>query len=522
MALPPYTPDADNALQPLDSVSGGYAAREIRAVKVKLNTVETAAATGISAAASAQATANTAVSNAAMAQGTADAAGALASDNADCIGVGGADDLGTFTGTTIPDTSTVKQALQALETYAEVLGTGALNNAYATLGTLVSDTDMGTFTGSLLPDSQSVKSLLQTIETRLEQAARIFNCTLNGTTGTPTGGVDGFTFNDMNYLLAAMPDDCVINVSVSDFAGTWSKVAGTVTKTGCTIHIDIVANGSPVPKGITITALDSSYITNFIDCEVRIKGVGLVTNTVLRLVAGASGISVTSFYAGNSTVNMDRLTVQFANSAVHAAGCDFALFYQPVGAARLNSITAEWDPVFTPVPNTNGIYVVKAGTTGESWADHDLDISYFELAAATATYYKGATNRKYISDVFNSASPAPHTLAANSKLTFDLATSGRVMQRITSGMLILTCTSTDQGYAVGEILYLAIGAPGSSVASDMGAFISADLAGTQQIATITLTIGQGGLSYVRDTAAYIVVALNLAKWDGQLYCRDES
>lgn len=519
MALPPYTADADNATQPLDTVSGGYAAREIRAVKVKLNTVEAAAASGIANAATAQATANTAIANAATAQGTANAAGALASDNANCIGVGGADNLGTFTGTTIPDTSTVKQALQALETYAEVLGTGALNNAYAQLGTLVSDTDMGSFTGTLLPDAQSVKSLLQTIETRLEQAARIFNCTLNGVTGTPSGGPDGFTFSDMNDLLAAMPDDSTINVEVVNFLCTWD--ATPVARKRCEINININYYGDATERGIKITSTAGATICSLIDCDVTIRG-EQEQYSVIRLIAGASNINISAIAATKSRITLDNLTVQFANSAAHALGCGFILFSQDVGNARISNVTAEWDPVFTPVPNSNGIYVVKAGTTGESWADHDLDISYFELAAATATYYKGATNRKYISDVFNSASPAPHTLAANSKLTFDLATSGRVMQRITSGMLILTCTSTDQGYAVGEILYLAIGAPGSSVASDMGAFISADLAGTQQIATITLTIGQGGLSYVRDTAAYIVVALNLAKWDAQLYCRDES
>lgn len=48
MALAPYTPDADDDSKPADSASGGYAAREIRAVKTKLNTKSAALATVIS------------------------------------------------------------------------------------------------------------------------------------------------------------------------------------------------------------------------------------------------------------------------------------------------------------------------------------------------------------------------------------------------------------------------------------------------------------------------------------------
>ena len=424
-------------------------------------------------AAAAQSTADGAVADAAAAQSTAATADGKADNNADCLGVS-------------------------------------------------NDTDMGLFDGALLPDDQTVKQLLQVLETRVERTPQVFNCVLNGSTGTPTGGVDGFTFNDMNYLLAAMPNFCTINVDVTGYAGTWSKVAGTVTKIGCSIHIDIVANGSPIPKGITITALDSSYIAVFTDCEVHIKGVGLVYNTIVRMVAGASGISATAFYANNSLVNMDTLTVQFANSAAHAAGCDFALFYQAVGAARLNSITVEWDTVFTPVPNASGVQVLKCGSTGENWNDHDVDVSNMVVMYPTTLYYAGRTNRKYVSFSFTSASPEPAILAANRKNVFSLSTTGKVMQSITSAMLKLTCIAADLNFAIGDEIYFALGGSGTAEGNEKGAYLVGNRAGTKQIVELWLFIAASGLTHARNTPAYNVELLDLTKWSAQLYCRDES
>ena len=89
--------------------------------------------------------------------------------------------LGTFSGVTISDDATIKAALQALETSVESKGSSAsltsLTTAVGDLNTLTgvaqNDEDLGTFTGSTLPDSQTVKSLLQTIETSLENISAV-------------------------------------------------------------------------------------------------------------------------------------------------------------------------------------------------------------------------------------------------------------------------------------------------------------------------------------------------------------
>ena len=87
-----------------------------------------------------------------------------------------ATDLGTFSGTTIADSQTVKQALQALETAVESKGSAtsltSLTTAVGDLNTLSgvaqNDEDLGTFSGSTIADSPTIKQALQSLETASE------------------------------------------------------------------------------------------------------------------------------------------------------------------------------------------------------------------------------------------------------------------------------------------------------------------------------------------------------------------
>ena len=84
--------------------------------------------------------------------------------------------LGTFTGSTIADSQTVKQALQALETAVEAAGSASTLTAVSddvtdlrTLtGTSDEDEDLGTFTGSTISDNVTIKAALQALETAVE------------------------------------------------------------------------------------------------------------------------------------------------------------------------------------------------------------------------------------------------------------------------------------------------------------------------------------------------------------------
>ena len=116
---------------------------------------------------------------------------------------GNSTDLGLFTGSTIADNSTIKAALQALESKTETNSAALGNNATTladhetritqnetdisalqgsasgsasdisdillTLGTVDGAQDIGTFTGGTISDNGSVKAALQELETALEQ-----------------------------------------------------------------------------------------------------------------------------------------------------------------------------------------------------------------------------------------------------------------------------------------------------------------------------------------------------------------
>ena len=89
--------------------------------------------------------------------------------------------LGTFTGSTVGDAVTIKAAIQALETSLETKGTAGSVTAVSTnLGDLVTLSgvaqnaeNLGTFTGSTITDSVTVKAALQLLEAAVEDISAI-------------------------------------------------------------------------------------------------------------------------------------------------------------------------------------------------------------------------------------------------------------------------------------------------------------------------------------------------------------
>ena len=87
--------------------------------------------------------------------------------------------LGTFTGSTISDNSTLKAALQLLETALETKATSAVvseidgnvDDLISLSGVAENATGLGTFTGSTISDGANIKDALQDLETAAEAAA---------------------------------------------------------------------------------------------------------------------------------------------------------------------------------------------------------------------------------------------------------------------------------------------------------------------------------------------------------------
>ena len=107
----------------------------------------------------------------------------LDANQSDLIALSGvaenAQDLGDFDGVTISANRNIKQALQELETSVESKGSGAsltsLTTAVGDLNTLSgvaqNETDLGTFTGGTIADNRTIKEALQDLETELEDGA---------------------------------------------------------------------------------------------------------------------------------------------------------------------------------------------------------------------------------------------------------------------------------------------------------------------------------------------------------------
>jgi len=95
----------------------------------------------------------------------------IGDDVADLVTLSGVaaneEDLGTFTGATIPDDSDIKEALQALETAHEEVDQN-VNDLISLSGVAENATTLGTFTGATIADSQTIKQALQSLETAHE------------------------------------------------------------------------------------------------------------------------------------------------------------------------------------------------------------------------------------------------------------------------------------------------------------------------------------------------------------------
>ncbi len=93
--------------------------------------------------------------------------------------------FGTFTGSTISDSRTGKQALQELETALEEIDANA-DDITTAVGVAEQATHMGTFTGSTISDNGTAKAGIQELETAVELRATIAGPTFTGTPAAPT------------------------------------------------------------------------------------------------------------------------------------------------------------------------------------------------------------------------------------------------------------------------------------------------------------------------------------------------
>ena len=178
----------------------------------------------------------------------------------------------TSDGTTISANRNIKQALQELETSVESKGSGAsltsLTTAVGDLNTLTgvaqNEEDLGEFTGSTIADNRTIKEALQDLETELEDGAGSLtadsgSADFAGGTVTVSGGV-GLSTSASGETLVVNLDNTTVT------AGTY----GGVDK-GLTVQVDaqgrVVAASQPSINIVhtQVSDFDAGVRTNRLD-----------------------------------------------------------------------------------------------------------------------------------------------------------------------------------------------------------------------------------------------------------------
>ena len=228
--------------------------------------------------------------------------------------------LGTFSGSTIADDVTIKAALQALETAVETKETIATvaeinsnaDDLISLTGVSENTTNLGTFSGSTIDNSVTIKAALQALETAIEaeSAARATAIT-DLVDGAPAA------LNTLNELAAALNDDAsaastlttAINANEThiDNMATLTGVAKDATSLG-------TFSGSTIPDSRTIKSALQEIETAFEEADTN-------TDDVISLTGVAENTTVFSPTGGDAdftgtVLNGTDLTIKSALQAL--------------------------------------------------------------------------------------------------------------------------------------------------------------------------------------------------------------
>ena len=160
------------------------------------------------------------------------------------------DDLGTFTGSTIADSQTVKQALQALETAVESAEESQadldIDHLVTLTGVATGSDHLGTFTGTTINDNVTIQAALQALETAVENAEETtaINSVYTGALGLTAGDGDFGTFTG-----STIADNRKAKQALQDLeTAVETKLASSAVPTQASLHVDHIITLSGVAQ----------------------------------------------------------------------------------------------------------------------------------------------------------------------------------------------------------------------------------------------------------------------------------
>ena len=225
--------------------------------------------------------------------------------------------LGSFTGSTIADSATLKAALQALETALELKAASSVvteidsnvDDLISLSGVAEQATGLGTFTGSTISDAANIKDALQDLETAVERAAA--GSAVADRTKTMTGDADTthyltFVADDNSSATAETvftdggitynPASNLLSIGATDV--TTLKIGGTaVTSTAAELNI---------LDGVTSTAAELNILDGVTSTAAELNILDGVTSTAteLNLLDGVTATTVELNYVDGVTSNI--------------------------------------------------------------------------------------------------------------------------------------------------------------------------------------------------------------------------
>jgi len=228
--------------------------------------------------------------------------------------------LGTFTGSTITDDVTIKAALQALETAVETKETQAVvaeinsnaDDLISLTGVSENTTNLGTFSGSTIDNSVTIKAALQALETALEaETAARGTAITNLVDGAPDA------LNTLNELAAALNDDSSAASTLTTAIGAnETHIDNMATLTGVAKDATNLGtfSGSTIPDSRTIKSALQEVETAFEEVDAN-------ANDLISLSGLAENTSVFSPTGGDAdftgtTLSGTDLTVKSALQAL--------------------------------------------------------------------------------------------------------------------------------------------------------------------------------------------------------------
>ena len=228
--------------------------------------------------------------------------------------------LGTFSGSTITDDVTIKAALQALETAVEtkesIVTVAEINSNADDLisltGVSENTTNLGTFSGSTIDNSVTIKAALQALETAIEAEASARGTAI-------TNLVDGApdALNTLNELAAALNDDASAASTLTTAIGAnETHIDNMATLTGVAKDATSLGtfSGSTIPDSRTIKSALQEIETAFEEADTN-------TDNVISLTGVAENTTVFSPTGGDAdftgtVLNGTDLTIKSALQAL--------------------------------------------------------------------------------------------------------------------------------------------------------------------------------------------------------------